>query len=243
MTRGSGVAKNKPLSGGKRNLINIFRIMKKYHIKVSRTARYFTLGELNEKTKTVWFVCHGYGQLAEYFIRNFEVLDLETNFIIAPEALSRFYLEGFSGRVGAAWMTKEERDSEIEDYVQYLNELYFSILKEKHLEKINIHVLGFSQGVPAACRWVADGEIKFDKLILWAGIFPPDMNTDFQFTADHLLKDKQTYIVYGNQDPFLKEEHLEEIKTFEKIKPDLKVLIFEGKHELNGSVLKEISKE
>jgi predicted esterase len=215
--------------------------MKKHHLKVSRTARYFTLGEFSEKTKRVWFVCHGYGQLAEYFIRNFEVIDDGTNFIVAPEALSRFYLEGFSGRVGASWMTKEERDSEIADNVQYLNELYFTILKDQDIEKLNIHVLGFSQGVPAACRWVADGEVKFDKLILWAGIFPPDMNNDFQFTADHLLKDKQTYIIYGNKDPFLKEEHFKEIENFGKIKPDLKVIIFEGKHELKGEILKEIS--
>jgi predicted esterase len=215
--------------------------MKKHLLKVSRTARYFTLGEFSEETKRVWFVCHGYGQLAEYFIRNFEVIDDGTNFIVAPEALSRFYLEGFSGRVGASWMTKEERDSEIADNVQYLNELYFTILKDQDIEKLNIHVLGFSQGVPAACRWVADGEVKFDKLILWAGIFPPDMNNDFQFTADHLLKDKQTYIIYGNKDPFLKEEHFKEIENFGKIKPDLKVIIFEGKHELKGEILKEIS--
>ena len=38
------------------------------HIKVERTARYFTLGELNEHTEQIWFVCHGYGQLAEYFM-------------------------------------------------------------------------------------------------------------------------------------------------------------------------------
>jgi predicted esterase len=210
--------------------------MKKHHLKVSRTARYFTLGELSEKTKNVWFVCHGYGQLAEYFIKNFEAINDGTNFIVAPEALSRFYLEGFSGRVGATWMTKEERDSEIEDYVQYLNELYFSIIKDS--EKIHVTILGFSQGVPAACRWVADGEIKFDRLILWAGLFPPDMNNDFRFTADHLLKDKQTYIVYGNKDPFFKEEHFKELEALGKIKPDLKIIIFEGKHELNGEVLR-----
>ena len=65
--------------------------MEKHHLKVSRTARYFTLGELNEQTKNVWFVCHGYGQLAEYFIRNFEAINDGENLIVAPEALSRFY--------------------------------------------------------------------------------------------------------------------------------------------------------
>jgi predicted esterase len=216
--------------------------MKKHLLKVSRTARYFTLGEFSENTRSVWFACHGYGQLAEYFIKNFEIINDGTNVIVAPEALSRFYLEGFSGRVGASWMTKEEREGEMEDYVQYLNGLYCTVLNDQDVSKLKINVFGFSQGVPAICRWIADGEIKFDKLILWAGIFPPDMNNDFQFTADHLLKDKETYIVYGNKDPLLKAEHLKEIESFGKIKPDLKVVIFEGKHELNGEVLKGINK-
>jgi predicted esterase len=213
--------------------------MQKHYFTTSKTARYFTLG--NEHAETVWFVCHGYGQLAEYFIKNFEGLDPEKNFIIAPEALSRFYLEGFSGRVGAAWMTKEEREPEVIDYINYLNSLYDLLLKRRSDVKINI--LGFSQGVPAVCRWVADGKVKFDKLILWAGIFPPDLNSDFSFTIENLLKDKLTYIVYGRQDQFLKEEHLVEIEKFKLIKPELKVLIYEGKHEINKEILERISIE
>jgi predicted esterase len=213
--------------------------MQKHYFTTGRTARYFTLGYRD--SETIWFVCHGYGQLAEYFIRNFEELDPNKNFIVAPEALSRFYLEGFSGRVGAAWMTKEERDAEIKDYVHYLNGLYSAILKENTTAKIN--VLGFSQGVPAVCRWVADGRIKFDKLILWAGIFPPDLNTDFSFTVENLLKGKLTYIVYGKDDQFLKEEHLMEIEKFKEVKPDLKVIMFEGKHEISKAILQQISIE
>jgi hypothetical protein len=42
-----------------------------HQIKIERTARYYTLGELNDNTKTIWFVVHGYGQLSQYFIRKF----------------------------------------------------------------------------------------------------------------------------------------------------------------------------
>jgi predicted esterase len=213
--------------------------MQKHYFTTERTARYFTLG--NPDAENIWFACHGYGQLAEYFIRNFDELDLKKNLIIAPEALSRFYLEGFSGRVGATWMTREERDSEIKDYINYLNGLYSDILKEKTPARIN--VLGFSQGVPAVCRWVANGRIKFDKLILWAGIFPPDLNTDFSFTVENLLKDKLTYIIYGKDDQFLKEEHLMEIEKFKLIKPDLRVIMFEGRHEISKPILQQLSIE
>ena len=31
-------------------------------------ARYYKLGELNANTKQVWWVLHGYGQLAQFFV-------------------------------------------------------------------------------------------------------------------------------------------------------------------------------
>ncbi|MCZ8216519.1 MAG: phospholipase, partial [Cyclobacteriaceae bacterium] len=75
-------------------------------------ARYQTLGKLDANTRKVWFVLHGYGQLAEYFLRKFKSLEAQEIFVIAPEGLSRFYMEdvtrrsqGGSQRVGATWMT------------------------------------------------------------------------------------------------------------------------------------------
>ena len=44
--------------------------MQKHEIEITKTARYFTLGELNENTKTVWFVLHGYAQTAEDFLES-----------------------------------------------------------------------------------------------------------------------------------------------------------------------------
>ncbi len=66
--------------------------MQEHHISVTRTARYYTLGEISRGVAEVWFVCHGYGQLAERFIRHFAALDDGTRLVVAPEALGRFYL-------------------------------------------------------------------------------------------------------------------------------------------------------
>jgi len=75
--------------------------MREHHLIVPRSARYFTLGELGPGTRDVWFVCHGYGQLAGRFLRQFEPLMDGTRFVVAPEGLSRFYLEsGRSVRAG-----------------------------------------------------------------------------------------------------------------------------------------------
>ena len=84
-------------------------------INISLKTKYSTYGKFSDRTEKIWFVCHGYGQLAEYFIKNFEVLDAETNYVIAPQGLSKFYLKGFTGRVGASWMTKEDRLTDIEN--------------------------------------------------------------------------------------------------------------------------------
>src|SRR5712691_3738407 len=100
--------------------------MQEYHIGVTRTARYFTLGGSPREVAEVWFVCHGYGQLAGRFLRHFEPLAGGTRLLVAPEALSRFYVEDTTvpareRKVGATWMTREDRLSEIDDYVRYLD--------------------------------------------------------------------------------------------------------------------------
>jgi len=97
---------------------------KEKHITVSRTARYFTLGELSQSTKDIWIVLHGHRQLAGDFINIFNELAVEGSFIIAPEGLMRLYIKGDYGDVGASWMTKEDRESDINDYVKYLDKLY-----------------------------------------------------------------------------------------------------------------------
>ena len=73
-------------------------------------ARYFTAGTLGTKTRQVWIIFHGYGQLAPYFLKKFEPLATENIYIIAPEGLSRFYLSELTeqgridNKVGATWM-------------------------------------------------------------------------------------------------------------------------------------------
>ncbi|MFL5521990.1 MAG: hypothetical protein ACJ8B6_13695, partial [Gemmatimonadales bacterium] len=52
---------------------------------VPRTARYYTLGPTHGFPRELWFVCHGYGQLAGRFLRQFAPLDDGTRLIVAPE--------------------------------------------------------------------------------------------------------------------------------------------------------------
>lgn len=142
------------------------------HITVPRTARYHTLGTAG--SKEVWFVLHGYGQLARYFLHHFEGLE-EGRLIVAPEGLSRFYLDGSFGRVGASWMTREDREVEIADQLAYLDALAKQVSGDAALP---VNVLGFSQGVATACRWAAMGKTRIQRIVVWGGSMPPELGQD-----------------------------------------------------------------
>lgn len=213
--------------------------MKEHHLEVKRTARYFTLGTLNEQTTTIWFVLHGYGQLAQFFIKKFEVFNNESTFIVAPEALSRFYLQGVSGRVGATWMTKEERTAEIDDYIFYLNHLYDTLLHDRDLSAITIHALGFSQGNATLLRWLNNGHIHCDRVVIWAGFFG---NGVADVIDPAKLAHTPTTLVYGTQDEYLVQVDLGKYETDIKAAiPHLQVVTFEGKHTIDGATLKKIT--
>jgi len=67
------------------------------YIKKIKTARYYSLGFKEFGIKTIWFVIHGYGQLAQEFLNAFTNLVDDKTMIVAPEALNRFYQKSFSG--------------------------------------------------------------------------------------------------------------------------------------------------
>ncbi len=154
-----------------------------HHIVVRRTARYYTLGPTHGFPRELWFVCHGYGQLAARFARQFGPIDDGTRLIVAPEGLSRFYLDPIpqrrsdpSPRIGATWMTREDREAEIADYVAYLEQLAGEVRHHLTGAAPRIVVLGFSQGTATVCRWLAASELRVDQLVLWAGGIPPELD-------------------------------------------------------------------
>ncbi len=204
------------------------------HIKVTKSARYFTSGALTQKTKSIWFVLHGYGQLAKNFINQFEKLDSEELFVIAPEALSRFYLNGGYGEIGANWMTKEDRENEIYDYVNYLDELYSSIIKSNDVRNCKIHALGFSQGVATLSRWAVLGKSNFDRLIFWAG----EVDKELDYSK---FRDISVLLIFGNRDHyFVGDSYKFQLSIFDKFGVKYNIHIFDGGHEVDTKVLRKI---
>ena len=207
-------------------------------IAISKTARYYIMGKPSAKINSVWIVLHGYSQLAENFIKIFEPIKNETTLIIAPEALNKFYIKGFSGKVGSAWMTKEDRENEIKDYVNYLDSVYDDVIKFGLLSKTKITVLGFSQGTAAACRWISKGKSKVDRLILWGGGVPPDVDLEL---SKELFNSLQLTIIVGDKDEFISAEQIEkEDQRLKKNNIKYSLILFEGKHVIRKETLLKI---
>ncbi|MEP0987905.1 hypothetical protein [Ekhidna sp.] len=184
--------------------------MKQHHIDISIKASFYTLNELTEKTQRIWLVFHGYGQLAEFFIKKFEALDPEKNFIIAPQGLSKYYLNGVYGRVGASWMTKEDRLTEIENQYSYIDE----ILAQYDLKGRELIYFGFSQGTATMGRYAAHAKIPFDQMIIWAGTFPPDTDPN---DWSYLTGKEGIHYYTSKEDIYFKEEMIPQQNEVVKI--------------------------
>jgi len=173
------------------------------------------------------YVLHGYGQLAKFFIRKFKKLGEEYT-IIAPEGQHYFYLEGTSGRVGASWMTKENRAQDIKNHIAYLDAIHAELSKEYDWEEISI--LGFSQGVATAFRWLAESDIKPSKFLICSGIVPPDV--DLNIKKDIFDPIKMTYFS-GVNDPYRTEASVKEFyDNVASSKLDMELVNFDGVHEV-----------
>lgn len=211
-----------------------------HHLRVQRTARYFTLGGESGAPKSIWFVLHGYGQLADQFVRFFADLADADTLIVAPEAMNRFYLVSVDKAparerpVGATWMTREDRDSEIGDYVEYLEALYEDIAAKNGSESAaTINVIGFSQGAATATRWVTHGRARIDRLILWGGLLPPD--TDLRHGA--ALRGIPLTLVVGTRDHYISDDMVAGEKArLDALAIPYELIAFEGGHVISRSV-------
>lgn len=173
------------------------------HLEVTRTARYVLVGDEDRPPAELWVVLHGYRQLAGRFLRPFHGLATTGRWIVAPEALNRFYLDDGSGRhgpdarVGATWMTRDDREADIGDYVRYLDRLHTHLVEG--LDSLPaLGVLGFSQGAHTAARWATLGSVPPARVVLWGAYLPDDLDPE---RASARLGRTDLVMVQGASDP------------------------------------------
>jgi predicted esterase len=213
--------------------------MQEHHLTVPCTARYCTLGTPSPETRQVWFVCHGYGQLASRFLNDFAVLAEPQRYLVAPEGPSRYYTDHVRREVGASWMTSEDRLVDIANYVRYLDSLYEHVFSAIRRTRVAVTVLGFSQGAATAARWISHGRAVADRLILWGELLPPDLDLD---SAWGKLEDARLTFVVGRDDAYVDEARLADNEAillgrdipFETVR-------YEGGHRIDQVVLKSLA--
>ncbi|MGJ8667823.1 MAG: alpha/beta hydrolase [Patiriisocius sp.] len=188
-----------------------------------------TLNNLTSKTKNVWLVFHGLGYLSRYFLRSFETLNAEENYFIAPQAPSKYYLGTKFKHVGACWLTKENTKTETQNVLNYIDAVYKAEISET---PVNFIVLGYSQGVSIATRWLSSRKIQCNHLILHSGGIPTELiPEDFEYLNP---KTKVTYL-YGDADEYINEaKKTEELLKGTKLFGDrLETQVFKGIHEVH----------
>ena len=195
---------------------------------------YTTLNSLTSKTKNVIFACHGMGYLSRYFLKYFKGLNSDDNYIIIPQAQSKYYIAPKMKHVGASWLTKENTLKEMENIISYFD----NVLSNEKIENLNFIFLGYSQGVSVAMRYLAKRKIIVSKLILMSGGIPKELTPkDFKY-----LKNKAViYYVYGDKDEYITEDFLNsEKKRFEDLFSNIKYIEFDGNHEIKTEIIESI---
>ncbi len=200
-------------------------------------AQFHLSKEPTLQEEEIWLVLHGYGQLAEFFVRKFKTAFSPQRLFIAPEGTNYNYLEGFQGRVGANWMTKHERETAIANNHRFLDRLMVSFL-EKYPQRPTVHVLGFSQGAATATRWASRWNGKIDTLVLWAGGFAVDMD---MAVAKEAFSQTEVILALGEQDELISSDNIQkQEELISRLGMEIHRLSYPGGHELESTLLEKI---
>ncbi|MBU2929780.1 alpha/beta hydrolase [Winogradskyella psychrotolerans] len=207
-------------------------ILQEKEITYTATNSYSTLNTFTERTKTIWLVCHGMGYLSRYFLRYFDKLNAEGNYIIAPQAPSKFYIQP-KMHVGANWLTKVDTEAGTESIINYFD----AVLKvEKIPDNINFIVLGYSQGVSVALRYLAKRQLPCNQLVIHSGGIPKELTSkDFEY----LPNETAVKLIYGTEDEYLDEARIQHETARAKalFHSRVSIIPFKGKHVVNVDLI------
>jgi predicted esterase len=190
-----------------------------HHLTVARTARYATVGADPAEATWLWVAFHGYAHRAADFVAPFAEAAPPGVRVVAPEGLSRFYLElprpdgGHLERTGASWLTRDDREHELADalaMVQAVVAREHAAIRHARGALPQLAVLGFSQGVAMSQRWAAvlrenpslGRDAVLQRHVLWAGGLAHDVSNEALHAA---WQGTTVTAVWGTRDRFATE--------------------------------------
>ncbi|MFI5312300.1 MAG: alpha/beta hydrolase [Gemmatimonadales bacterium] len=217
-------------------------------IEVRRTALVAMLGPEGPAlagVRELWYVLHGYSMRAAPFLEAFRKIAGDTRLLVAPEALSRFYHGTLSpgahkaAPVVASWMTRDERDAEIADYLFYLDTLHAKVMSRFAGVTPRVTVLGFSQGGATAARWIAAGRVKAARLVVWGSALAPDLDLA---TPGSPLRSVETVFVVGSRDAYITPKIVAaELARMRAAQFPFRQVSYDGEHWLDDGVLRQLT--
>jgi predicted esterase len=208
-------------------------------VSYQHTNSYDTVHELTPATRTIWICFHGLGYLATFFKKYFEGLDKKDNYVIVPQAPSKFYQGKQFKHVGASWLTRVDTAQEMQNNLNYLHE----VLKNEGIEgDARIVLLGYSQGVSIATRFLKSYAHRIKALIMHSGSIPQELTeqdgNSFQKKCDRFIH------ISGTQDEYSNDEVVK--REMEKIKmlfgTECELHRPEVKHIVHVPLIQEIAK-
>ncbi len=207
-------------------------------ISYQHTNSYEILNPVTENTENIWICFHGLGYLARFFKRYFTGLDPLKNAVIILQAPSKYYLGTNFKHVGSSWLTRVDTDQEMQNNLNYID----AVLKEEHLyNDQRIVLMGYSQGVSIATRFLLHYNAPIKALVMHSGSIPNEFN---ELDADKFKELSSRNIhISGTRDEYVTADLIQrENKKIEMLfgtecelhRPDIK-------HEVDTTLLVDIS--
>ena len=178
--------------------------MEPYAFTTPRTAHYYSLGEPGPGIGHLWVCLHGHDQPVAGLAAQLVQLDTPERLLILPEALSRHARPETSDRVADAlgtWFAPHSVDVDLADVTTYLDGLTDAV-RARCPAGTPVTVLGYGHGAAAAVGWLAENHLAYDRLILYAPVFPPEIDRRALFAA---LSARPIVVVSTTTDSFTPE--------------------------------------
>ncbi|RZK61955.1 MAG: hypothetical protein EOO59_03805 [Hymenobacter sp.] len=125
-------------------------------------GQYYSLGEPGPGIRHVWFCLAGHDQPVARLAAQLVNLDTPERLLILPQAPG----------AAPAWFDEASPAAGLAATQAYLDGLAAPILAACPAGT-PVTVLGYGQGAAAACAWLAGHTLAYDRLLLYAAVFPP----------------------------------------------------------------------
>jgi len=179
---------------------------------------------------------HGFGQNASDFAKVFEPLVEKGITVVAPQAANQFYTNIKKRQVGFTWLTAYQRDQSIQDFANYMEELFRILCGRFEIDQQQVFLAGFSQGGAMAFRTWVHSSLPVKGIISCAGDLPEDCSRHL-----NRVDSVPVLLIHGSDDRYVLPEKSENAKVLlEEREFPVRLLYFSGGHYVTSKVLPDI---